>query len=266
MAKEKIGFDELPESKQYKTIDEAGIHRNFNLTEVEYQPRVPKTKKEKVDGKDKEVEIPGEFKGPWIKFTFQNETDTTQFVCTMFSPPVKEEDVKFTSDFYDKGVAIRKKTAKEQINAEFVTKFYFYEQLAKAFTISPDKINSFKKSLDAEWEVMFKLMFDTFFKMFPVDKVKAKPIDLKTVWNNNQKAKTSFLQLGTPSASNMVFAPYIPERSTMLSMSAYEQKLMKRQFTNNDRAPQSNDTEVVNAGEGFKPIQVEGVDENEALF
>jgi len=258
-----IKFDDAPESKQYKSIDSAGIHRNFCLVEAEFQPLAPKMEKKKVDGKDVEVDT-GKTIGPWAKFTFRCEDPVQQFICTMFAPPTSEEEIKFYGDVYDKGIPVRKKTAAEQINAEFMNKYYFFEQLAKAMLISPDKFKVFKDSVKGEQAVLFKLLFDKFFALFPIDKYKTKAVDLKTVWNNNIKAKTSFLQLAYPGVNNLVFAPYIPNRDTLLSITQNEQKSLKRLFNPNDRAPSTDATEV-NADNQWKPVATEG-DEDAPLF
>lgn len=249
---EDLRFDDLPDSKQNKSIDTAGIHRNMKLVEIEYQPKKEKTKKEK--GTDKEVGT-GEFTGPWVKFIFHStptapkkegdpEEPVMQFTYTMFEPPTRPEDVKICMDKYEKGVAIRKNTPEEQIRQDFNNRFYFYEQLAKAWIVSPEKFNNFKKSLKGSPEVLFKEMFDTFFAAFPMEKNQDKPIDIKLIWNNNDKKRTSFLTLAYPGATNLVFAPYIPERPTMLSLTKYEEGLVKRKFSMHDRAPGDNNTET----------------------
>jgi hypothetical protein len=259
-----IKFDDAPESKQFKSIDSAGIHRNFILDEAEFQPLAPKMEKKKVDGKDVEVDT-GKTIGPWAKFNFKCDNPTQQFVCTLFAPPAKEEDIKFYGDVYEKGIPIRKKTAAEQIKSEFTNKYYFYEQLAKAMLISPEKFKAYKDSVGGDPQHLFKLMFDKFFALFPLDKLKGKAIDIKTIWNNNIKAKTSFLQLAYPSASNLVFAPYIPNRDTLLSFTQSEQKSLRRQFNPNDKAPTGDATEV-NSDNQWKPVASEGAEGEEVLF
>jgi len=264
-----IKFSDAPESKQYKSLDQAGVHRKFYLVEVEFQPLAPKMKKEKQDGKEVEVPDGDKTVGPWAKFVFRSEEPAQQFVTTMFSPPTKETDVKFFGDVYEKGVAIRKKTAQEQINSEFMNKFYFYEQLAKALQIAPDKFASFKNGVKGSPDVLFKEMFDKFFALFPLDKLKTKAIDIKTIWNNNIKSKTSFLQLAYPSASNLVFAPYIENRDSFLSVTASEAKLIKRMFSMHDRAPSTDATEAGGSGGGensYKAVEVPGLDPDEKLF
>lgn len=253
---EKIGFDDVPESKQYKSITKGGVHRKFHLEEVEYVERKEKTKKEK-DGTETGT---GEFVGPYVRFVFQNEETQEVFTTMMFEPATREEDVKFLSDFYDKGVKTRKKTPAEQIKHEFTQRFYFYEQLAKAWIVSPEKFDIFKRSLVDEPPVLFKKMYKSFFEAFPLDKIKGKLIDLKVMYKNDDIKKTSFLQLCYPGANNLVFAPHIENRDTMLSVTQSEQKSLSRKYSNTDRAPSSNDTEVIPTEGGWKAVETGGED------
>lgn len=244
MSKE-INFDDAPESKQYKSLDKAGVHRKLFLVEVEFVEQKEKTKKDK---EGKEVGT-GEFVGPYAKFVFRSEEPAQQFVTTMFQPPTKETEVKFFGDYYEKGVPIRKKTATEQIQGEFLNKYYHYEQLAKALQISPENFAKYKSATKGAPDILFKLMFEKFFALFPLEKLKTRAIDLKTIWNNNNRAKTSFLQLAYPSASNLVFAPHIEGRDSFLSIMPNEMKMMNRQFSPHDRAPSTNATEAGGSNE-----------------
>lgn len=251
-----IAFDSLPDSKQYKSVDTAGVHRKFALVEVEYVPRTEKKeKKKKTDGSGETEEIgTGKFVGPYIKFVFRSEDPAQEVTVTLFQPATKEEEIKFYSDHYEGGVAVRKKNAQEQIQHEFTQKFYFYEQLAKAQIASPEKFDVFKRSIKGTPDVLFKLMFDKFFELFPLEKLKTKLIDIKLMWNNNDKNKTSFLQLAYPNANNLVFAPYVENRDSMLSVTMYEQRNMKRKYSNTDRAP-STDAPEINMEGAWKPVQ-----------
>lgn len=250
-----LNFDELPDSKQYKSIDTAGVHTNMRLVEVEFKPREEKKKKNKAG----ELEATGEFISPYAKFTFRREEPAEQLVATMFSPPESEDEVKFVGDVYENNVAIRKRTNMEQIKHEFAQRFYFYEQLAKAWLVPADKFVTFKKSINVGPDQAFKLMFENFFKAFPLDKWGKNAIDLKAVWNNNKKAHTSFLQLAVPSSNNLIFSTYYGQnRPSQLALTPYEQKHYgKREFDMNARAPKTDETEVdgtmPEAG-GFTPI------------
>lgn len=254
--KKQIGFDDVPESKQSKTINEAGIHRNFLLETVEFQPRANKKEKKKNDktGLMEEVET-SKVIGPWVKLVFKSADGESTFSTTIFAPPVTPDEVKYVSDKYEGGVAIRKNTKDEQIRLEFTKKFYLYEQLAKAVLISPDKFLIFKKGLKAETDVLFKEMYDQFFKQFPLERIKKNAIDFKAVWNNNDNAKTSFLQLADASSNNVVFAPYHEQRESILSVTQWEQVKLKRKYSNNDRAPQGSNTEISKSGNAWKPTE-----------
>lgn len=260
MSKEQIGFEDLADSKQIKSIDTADIHRNFFLNEVEFVPRQEKKEKKKNE-KGETVEVgTGKMVGPYIKFGLKNHTGDVGFNFTMFTPPTTEEEVKFTSDKYENGIAVRKNTAQEQIIVEFNKKFYFFEQLAKAIGASPDNFLKFKTAVKGDPTELFKMMFDKFFALFPIDKIKTKPVDFKTVWNNNDKTKTSFLQLADAGANNIVIAMHIPERATILQFTQYEsQQKLKRKYSNTDKAPKDGNTE--SAGNGWRPVEGGGIDD-----
>lgn len=260
MSKEQIGFGDLADSKQIKSIDSADIHRNFFLNEVEFVPRQEKKEKKKNE-KGETVEVgTGKMVGPYIKFSLKNHTGDLAFNFTMFTPPTTEEEVKFTSDKYENGIPVRKNTPMEQIVVEFNKKFYFFEQLAKAIGASPDSFMKFKTAVKGDPTELFKMMFDKFFALFPIDKIKNKPVDFKTVWNNNDKAKTSFLQLADAGANNIVIAMHIPERATILQFTQYEsQQKLKRKYSNTDKAPKDGNTE--SSGNGWKPVEGGGIDD-----
>lgn len=262
MATEKIGFDDLPDSKQTKSLDKAGIQRNFILIGAEYKPREAKKEKKKNDKGDMEEVATDKMVGPFVRLTFQSQDteDPVQFVTTIFAPPTKAEEIKFHGDHYENGVKVRKNTDAEQINAEFKRKFYMYEQLAKGLGISPAKFLEYKKVIGGEPETIFKTMFDKFFAMVPLDRIKDKPLDIKTLWNNNEKNKTSFLQLADSGANAVAIAMHIPGRETFLSISPFEQKKLARAFSNTDRAPKDNNTESGGIGgdNTWKPIDEPG--------
>lgn len=260
-----ISFDDVPESKQQKVISEAGIYRNFFLEAVEYQNRQEKMEKRKNAKGDMEEVGTGKITGPWFKITLRGtdeDGDEVKFISTIFQPPTNEEEVKFQSDKYEGGVAVRKHTKEEMIRLEFTKKFYFFEQLAKALTINTEKINSFKKSVNGSPDVLFKLMFDKFFTMFPMVHISKKPIDFKCFFNNNLKAKTSFLQLAEPSANNIIFAQHIGDKSSLV-INSYELTKMKRMFTNTDRAPKADGTEIDSKNQWKQP-EIEGPDGTKA--
>lgn len=259
---EKISFDDAPESKQYKSIQKGGIHRGFHLEEVEFSERKEKTKKQK-DGTEVGT---GEFIGPSIRFTFQNENTSETFTSVMFEPPTRPEDVKFTTGYYEKGVEIRKKTPEEQIKHEFLQRYYFYEQLAKALLVEPTKYDTFKRGCAAEPAELFKKMFKVFFDTFPLEKYKSRLFDFKTMFKNDEAKKTSFLQLCYVGANNLIFAPYIESRDSMLSLTPYEVKLINRKYSNTDRVPTTDSTEVVSGDGAWKPVETDNAEDDKPLF
>ena len=262
MSTEKIGFDDLPDSKQIKTLDKAGVQRNYILSAAEYKPKEFKKEKKKNDKGEMEEVVTDKTVGPFVRLTFQcqDKEDPVQFVTTIFAPPTKAEEIKFHGDHYENGVAVRKNTDSEQIHTEFKRKFYLYEQLAKGLGVSPAKFLEYKKAIAGEPEILFKKMFDTFFSMVPIDRIKDKPLDIKTLWNNNDKAKTSFLQLADSGANAVAIAMHIPNRETFLSISPFEQKKLVRKYSNTDRAPKSDSTEAggIGSDNSWKPIEEPG--------
>lgn len=226
----KVNFDELPESKDFKSINTAGVHLKYHLEEIEF-----------TDAKEKD----GKMSNPFVKITVKS--DVAQFGIFKFSPPSNPEDVKFTSDVYQNGKAVRKMTPEEQIQKDFTELFYFYEQLGRALGGTKDQIEKFKSNIKGvEMPVMFKTMFDKFFTIFPLDKVKAKLFNFKALWNNNDKSKTSFLGISKAGASNMVFAPYVSDSNPVLSVGGFEEKNMIRKYSPIQRVPAGDATEVKN--------------------
>lgn len=243
MSDVKIEFDSLPESQDFKTVNKAGIHLKFHLEEVEFSEA-----KEK-DGKEISESFKVTLKG-----------DTEQFSIYKFAPPTEPDKVKFLSSHYVNGKEVRKKTPEEQIQADFHSLYFFYEQLGKAMGGTMEHINKFKAAIKgADADKLFKLMFDKFFTIFPVEKLKSKKFNFKALWNNNDKALTSFLQIAKASATNVVFAPYTNDNNPVLQISSFEEKLLVRKYSPLDRKPADDNTETTNTGkdnqQGFVPVE-----------
>jgi hypothetical protein len=236
MSETTIGFDALPESKDTVFVKTAGIHLGFKLIAKEFVPS-----KEK-DGKTSNEQV---------KLSFQNDKNEN-VVLYLFAPPTKAEDVKYCGDIYEKGVKIRKRTPEEQIVAEFNERFYFFEQLGKAWNSSKEKMDSFKTSLAGDPSGLFKKMFEKFFTVFTSEFFAEKKINIKMLFNNNDKQKTSFLGLAKPGASNLVFAPYTTDDNPILQINLSEEKNMVRKYTPKDKAPTTAGAEVGGTGE-WKP-------------
>lgn len=240
MSEIKVNFDELPESKEFKSVSKAGVHLKFHIDEVEFS-----------EAKEKD----GKKIGESVRILLRSEN--SQFTIYKFSPPTKPEDVKYVGGFYQNGKEVRKKTPEEQIQADFAELYYMYEQLAKALGGGKDVIDKYKAAIrNAPLEATFKTMFDKFFTIFPVEKIKNKFINFKALWNNNDKNKTSFLSLSKASGSNMVFAAYVNDTSPILEVNgAYEEKCMVRKYSPLDRAPKTDATEISSeTAEQWKPV------------
>lgn len=233
MSEINVNFDQLPESKEFKSINKAGVHMKFYLDEIEF--------KEKSEKDGKKI-------GESVRLLLKS--DNAQFTIYKFTPPTQPEDVKFTGGVYKNGKEIRKRTAEEQIQADFAELFYFYEQLAKALGGSKESIDKFRAALKGvDLPNLFKTMFDKFFTIFPQEKIKTKLINFKALWNNNEKQKTSFLGIAKPSGTNMIFSAYVSDTNPVLEVSAFEEKNMVRKFSPLDRAPQNNATEAGSTGD-----------------
>jgi hypothetical protein len=222
-----IKFDELPESKEMLSIKTAGVHLKLVLDSFEFVDAKETPASE--DGKK-----PAKKTNAYVKFVFKNETH--QMVHFMFTPPTKEEEVKYVKDKYEKGIKIRKYTPTEMIKLEFDDRFYFYEQLARAWNASKEKLDSLKK-ISGTTDTMFKVMFDKFFSVFPKEWHEKKYINLKTTFSNNAKTKRSFLALCKAEQSNMIFAPYINDNVPGLQLNDWEEQNSVRKFKPQDQAP-----------------------------
>jgi hypothetical protein len=237
-----IQFDDVEDSRQWKTIQEGGIKQNFQLVEAVFQDE----KEEKKDDKGKVVEKATK---PMVKLVFQQPEDTIQFSTYLFNPPRNEKECNFFGDVYEGGVPIRKRTPDEEIKEQFKNLYYIYEQLGRALGASKDAL-ALLKSIKGSPDVLFRKFFDTFFtKVISIEKAKAKRIDLKVLFNNNDTKKTSFLGLAKANATNMIFAPHIAgQKESLLQVTEWELKNVKRKYSPNDRAPQSNDTLIPSSG------------------
>lgn len=225
-------FGDAPSSAQQQYVKTAGIHLNFSLTGREFIERITKDDKEK---------------NAYVKLTFTgNDEKKESFLCMLFEPATKESEVKYLGDIYEKGVKIRKRTPEEQIKQEHGDRFYFYEQLAKALQQPAEKVAKWKQGLTGTPEVMFKMMFESFFNNFPLDSVKDKKMNFKMMWSNNDKNKTSFLGLCSAAQNNIVFAAYVSPETTGLQLSAYEEKNLHRKYQPKVAAPKSDATEIIN--------------------
>lgn len=227
-----VRFDDAPDTKPTRSINTAGVHRKFVIKELSYT---------------KETEKDGKKVGPYVKIVFEGESggSVLTFQCMVFQPPTKEEDVKFPGGVFEGGSEVRKRTPKEEIQAQFMEKFYLYQQIGMAWGVDKVKLEGFKKAAGGAPEVLFHKMYDTFTKAFPPEKFKEKPVDFKVMWNNNTTKKTSFLNLCKPSANNLVIGPHLPSQNSMVALSSFEeQRGATKLFTNADRAPSTNDPEV----------------------
>lgn len=220
----KLKFGDLPESKEKQYVQEAGIKPKFQVTAREFIERAEK------DGKTKNAQI---------KITFSNDTHT--FVAYLFESAWREEDVKYCGDLYENGVKIRKRTPAEQIEADIYERYYFFEQLIRALGMDKIAIDLFKKGLDDNPDGILKKMFESFVNVVSDQKLKEKFINFKLMWNNNEKAKTSFLTMCKPSASNVIFSPYINDQNLVLQLSNYEQKHQSRMFKPTERVAPAGD-------------------------
>jgi len=246
-----LSFDKLPETKEQQFVRTMGIHLGFKLVSFEYIP--PKEK-------DGNVVLSAS-----LKLTFANDSRET-FITNIFEPPAKPEDIKYPMKHYENNVHTRNKTAEEQIAAEFNERFYLFDQLAKAWNSSNERINAFKSTVKGDPDGLFKKMVEKFFSIFPKDFWQDKKINLKLLFKNNDVKQTSFLNLAKPSASNFVFAPYTTDNNPVLQISSWEEKNCMRKYIPQYKAPDK--AGGGESSEGWKPLKAADGDsaEDKELF
>lgn len=240
---------EAPAQEMY--IKDAGIYSEGRLSgPLVYKAPVPATDKKAEIGESVSVEIV-------TKNNFKHSG-------RVFKPESDPDKVKFFSDYYENGVTIRKKTAVEQIQGDWMELSYFFGQLAAAHGHSWDAVRNLIFPKVQAFD--FKGIIDAFNIAFVIGKPQ-KLFNFKLVWNNNQNKKSSFLSFPKASSYNVAFEMNIPNQGPTLVFSKYEEeKCLKALFK---FAPKSKDgmeampsEEIKEITGGFKPI----VTDTDTLF
>lgn len=217
MSEVKVNFDDMKKPQQQQYISTAGFWRNAYLKQFGIEPLKEKTKK--VDGKDVGT---GEFTGGWLNVVLDSEQGI--FQGKYFALATKPEEVKFVGKVYDlkTGAELRDKTKEEQLQDDYKDFAYFLIQLGMALGNEFDNVRRIVTGVEP---TTFSIMIDAFAKAFVKDDMIKARIDYKTIFNNNDKAKTSFLQFPKATGNNIVFTQYDPkEPKSSLSFTGYEKK------------------------------------------
>lgn len=228
-----IKFDDLPESKETQFLKTAGVNLGYKVDSIEF-----------VEAKTTPAKgsTPEKTSNPYVKVSFKSSTHA--FTHFMFQPPILEENVKYFSDLYENGIKIRKRNAKEMIELEFQERFYFYEQLARAWNAPKEKIVAFRTSAGGDVDGMFRRMYDKFVQQFTKDFYRDKKINFKTTFRNDDKKRTSNLQLCKAEARNVVMAAYINDTTPVLELSDYEEQNSVRKYKPQERKPENDNADA----------------------
>ena len=68
------------------------------------------------------------------------------------------------------------------------------------------------------------------------------PIDMKIVYRNPDKHKTSQLTISTPASNNVAFTQHIPGQKTKIVLSDYDIKCLVKKYTGVAAAPSSDES------------------------
>jgi hypothetical protein len=232
-------FEGMNDTIQVKRVTKPAIYRNVRYDGLKYTAA---SKKE-----DKSISAYVELFFTVFEETVQGTTKTvTERMLSkfVFCPPVQEDEVKYFNKKYDKkGIEIGTNNAEEQILEQWNETARLLIQLGQALGSDFDSL----KTMFAKWVPepkpgVFETMVKGFDAAFPASKFEKKRIDVKVIWKNSDKQKTSFLEIPRATAKNFVFAPHIPGHESMLELTAYEQKnCLKPKFTGTGNAPKSED-------------------------
>jgi len=232
MANEKVQFGDMKEPVNVRYIGDAGIYRDMKVTKLEF---VPANAEKKLSS--------------YLLETFENSKGEI-FENRYWAPPATEEEVKFVGKLYgDKGEELRDLTKTEQIRKQFETTAYHMIQLAMALGV---KFDDAKPKITAH--DTFSGMCDAFIGIWKLNP--GKTIDMKLLWNNSDKKKTSFLGIPDAGYRSVVFLPYKADKpNSELALSPYEaDKKLVRKYKPTAKAPADGAVESAAPGEGFIPV------------
>jgi hypothetical protein len=257
-------FNNVEETIQKKRIKKAGIYTKVNFTKAEYVVQEEDTEKKKKG-----------YSCLVITFEVPDGDDVAEFEHRIFAPPTREEDVKFVSKKYEKGVAVRDLTPAEQIgkfhNDILIELLQLVQATGLAFEQAKEKLRPAIPET-ADYKIAFKHIAEGFVKLF-ADGSKSL-MDIKIVVTNSEKNKTSSLGISRATLTNLSFANHVEGRPTRLQFSDYEVKnCMQFKYTGKQNPPTSNDGLVDNnlnasldMNDGMGAPAPTGPEYNEDLF
>jgi hypothetical protein len=236
----KVNFDDMKAPSQEKYIGTVGIWRgavikSFSITPVKLKDA---TKPESATNKKT---------GGWLEMILENEKDG-KFTVRHFPLPVKPDDVAYVGKVYGtNGEELRDRTKAEQMQEDYKSFAYFMIQIAMALgnefdnakrIVTPN--NTFESMVDATRKA--------FMPVFPTPQ----KVDFKTIWQNSDKNKTSYLQMPKAGVSNIVIARHDPNAPlSTVQFTAYEKKSgMIEKYPYQQKAAASANPNIVGAPAG----------------
>lgn len=224
-------FKQLDDSVQKKRVTEPGIYENVKFTGCEFTEQEADPEKKK-----------NAYKCIVLKFAIPDKDDNTnviEFEERVFAPATTPENVKFLAKKYVKGVEIGKNTPSEQIIKDHEARAIYLLQLIKAFgktyAAAQEQLMPF---VNVPIEQAFVSMAKGFVGLY-TNGMPNNPIDMKIVYQNSDKHKTSQLIISTPASNNVAFTQHIPGQKTKIVLSDYDVKCLVKKYTGVAAAPSS---------------------------
>ena len=224
-----IDDEDIAPEAQAAVINSAGIKTNITFKGVDMVEVKPK-------------DNPGKIMHA-AEFVFEDELGH-RHVEKYFAPQTSADQLTYV---LKKWVEVNNKwTATEDLSKEKTLKVlgndvvFFLADLAEAMGY-PD-FEKIRQNIGSRAD-NFAHAIEIFKKDYPP--IPGKKINMKLLWDNNKKKKTSFLKIRTGMAvyypfMTDLFDRYVADRPSTLTISPYDQEnKMKRAFVQADRAPQN---------------------------
>lgn len=223
-------FQGIDDSVQKKRITKPGIYEKSTLIGCEFTEVEADLEKKK-----------NAYKCILLKFAIPDPEDNSiaEFEERIFAPATTAADVKYLAKKFVKGVHTGENTPEEQIKKDHEDVAIHLMQLIKAFgktyAAAQQELLPF---VNVPIENAFVSMGKGFVGLYANGR--SELIDIKIVYRNSDKNKTSQLVISQPASNNISYSQHIPGQKTKLQFTDYEVKsCMKRKYTGQDAAPTS---------------------------